>query len=492
MDVTHWPCTPDVRGSVPIGRPIANTRMYVLDARGEPSPVGVPGELWIAGVQVGRGYWMRPGLTAERFVPDPFAPDAGARMYRTGDRARWLADGNLEYLGRTDFQVKVRGFRIEPGEIEAALAALPGVRQAVVDARTGPGGARLVAWIAADGRAAGPPPTCARGCCAPFRTTWSRPSSSPWTRCRSRPAARWTAARSRSRTARRGRAGDTWRRARLPSSCWRRPGRSCWAWSAWAPRTRSSRLGGHSLLATRHGVAHPRRCSAVELPLRTVFEAPALRDLAGRIDRAGPRRGRSVRAARARVDGARERRAALLCAGAAVVHRAPVRRRRGLQHGPRRAAGGGDRCGRPAARPGRGGAPPRAPADGVPRGGRGPRAARPSAGRVPPGAGGPRGFGGRGCAGGGGCAARDGVLGRSLRPRGGTALPRAAHSDRAGGPRAAAVHAPRGERRVEPGDPLPRALYPVRRVPGGRAVAPAAAPHPLRGLRRLAAVVAAG
>src|SRR5207237_3732522 len=114
---------------VPIGQPVANTRLYVLDARGEPCPVGVPGELFLAGVQVGLGYHNRAELTAERFVADPYGPPLGgarqARMYRTGDRARWRIDGTVEYLGRLDFQVKVRGFRIELGEIEAALLAHP-------------------------------------------------------------------------------------------------------------------------------------------------------------------------------------------------------------------------------------------------------------------------------------------------------------------------------------------------------------------------------
>lgn len=138
--------------SCPIGRPLRGTRLYLLDGRMRPVPVGVPGEVYVAGASLARGYLHRPDLTDERFVPDPFVP--GERAYRTGDLARWLPDGNAEYAGRHDDQLKLRGFRIEPGEVETALLAVDGVREAVVLAdRRMPGGPHLVAGV---GRDAGP------------------------------------------------------------------------------------------------------------------------------------------------------------------------------------------------------------------------------------------------------------------------------------------------------------------------------------------------
>jgi amino acid adenylation domain-containing protein/non-ribosomal peptide synthase protein (TIGR01720 family) len=138
------------QGGMPIGKPIANITMYVLDRQGEPLPVGVPGELYIGGVGVARGYWGRPDLTAEKFVPDQFAGIPGARFYRTGDRARFLEDGNLEFLGRVDHQVKIRGYRIEPEEVEAVLSGHGQVQKAMVVVREDkPGEKQLVAYVGA-------------------------------------------------------------------------------------------------------------------------------------------------------------------------------------------------------------------------------------------------------------------------------------------------------------------------------------------------------
>ena len=161
IDSTAWRHQPETPfpslggSSVPIGRPIANNRVYLLDRDGMPVPSGVAGELHIAGVAPGRGYIFRPGLTAERFVPDAWSGQPGARAYRTGDLARFLPTGAVEYLGRMDDQIKLRGFRIELGEVAAALEAHPGVREAVVVlGGQGLEERRLLAYLVAAGGAA--------------------------------------------------------------------------------------------------------------------------------------------------------------------------------------------------------------------------------------------------------------------------------------------------------------------------------------------------
>jgi amino acid adenylation domain-containing protein len=279
---------------VTIGRPVANARVHLLDAALRPVPVRVPGELYIAGLGVARGYLGRPGLTAEKFVPDPFSPVPGARMYRSGDRARWTEEGEIDYLGRTDFQVKVRGFRIEPGEIEALLERHPGVRQAVVVAREdAPGRVRLVGYAAGDAGAA-PSPAELRAYLKERLPEYMVPAAVVVLDALPRNAH-----------------GKVDRRA-LPA-----PEAPADADAERAPRTATEEilaglfaevlkvervgagvdffeLGGHSLLATRLA-ARVREAFAVELPLRALFEAPTVDALAGRVD-ALLREGRGVQA----------------------------------------------------------------------------------------------------------------------------------------------------------------------------------------------------
>jgi len=158
VDVTYWACERDsLLNTVPLGRPIANTQIYILDDRLQPVPVGIAGELHIGGVGLARGYHNRPELTAEKFIADPFSADPQARLYKTGDLARFFPNGVVEYLGRLDHQVKIRGFRVELGEIEEALNQHPGVKTSVVVAREDtPGDKRLTAYVVSSNGAVNP------------------------------------------------------------------------------------------------------------------------------------------------------------------------------------------------------------------------------------------------------------------------------------------------------------------------------------------------
>ncbi|HEV2735235.1 MAG TPA: amino acid adenylation domain-containing protein, partial [Longimicrobiaceae bacterium] len=266
----------------PIGRPVANARCYVLDAAGEPAPLGAPGELFLGGDAVARGYLGRPGMTAGRFLPDPFAAEPGARMYRSGDRARWTAAGVLEFLGRVDDQVKVRGFRIEPGEVEAALERHPEVREAVVVVREDePGDRRLVGYVVpADGAVAA---SALRGWLGERLPEYMVPSAVvvlerfPLT-----PSGK---------VARRALPAPDGADQAAEYVAPRTPTEETLA-AVWAEVLRRERvgahddffaLGGHSLLATRV-VSRLRAALGVELELRTLFEAPTLAGLAERVD----------------------------------------------------------------------------------------------------------------------------------------------------------------------------------------------------------------
>ncbi|MFI9238056.1 non-ribosomal peptide synthase/polyketide synthase [Streptomyces sp. NPDC053079] len=282
--------------ALPIGRPVANKRVYVLDDRLRLVPPGVAGELYVSGAGMARGYIHQPALSAQRFVADPYGP-AGARMYRTGDLARWNRDGRLEFVGRADHQVKVRGFRIEPGEVESALRELPGVTQAAVLVHeVQEGDRRLVAYVVtADG--AELPPSAARDALRQRLPEYMVPSAVvtlsalPLTLNgkldrKALPAPDFSGLVT-------GRAPRTPREEAL---C------ALFAEVLGLDRVGADDgffdLGGHSLLATRL-VSRIRTVLGVEVPLRDLFESPTVAGLAERLDGAGgPRRAELVPAVR--------------------------------------------------------------------------------------------------------------------------------------------------------------------------------------------------
>ena len=284
VDVTYWACRRgDERRIVPIGRPVANTRIHVVEPGGAAAPVGVAGELCIAGIQVGRGYLDRPGLTADRFVPDPFAPEPGARMYRTGDLARWLPDGSLEYLGRLDHQVKLRGFRIETGEIEAALARHAAVREAVVVMRDDGGGPRLAAYVVPADGSKGVDLDAVRAHLRDGLPDYMVPTA--WVVLESIPLTPSGKVDRRALPAPEVEAGGEYVAPRTPTE-------EILA-ALWAELLKTERvgagdaffdLGGHSLLATRV-VSRVREAFGVEVPLRALFEHPRLGAFAAEVDR---------------------------------------------------------------------------------------------------------------------------------------------------------------------------------------------------------------
>jgi amino acid adenylation domain-containing protein len=269
-------------GAVAIGRPIGNTQLYVLDEEWEPVPVGVVGELYVAGAGVARGYAKRGGLTAARFVANPFG-EPGSRMYATGDRVRYRADGILEYWGRADQQVKIRGFRIEPGEVEAALLAHPALREAVVVAREDRGEKRLVAYVVPAAEALVPDPAALREFLAETLPEYMVPTMFVWL-----PALPLTA---NGKLDRERLPGPELAASAEPQTAPRTPTEEALA-QIWAEVLKLDEvgleedffeLGGHSLLATQV-ITRVRDLFNVRAGLRTLFEASTIREFAATVD----------------------------------------------------------------------------------------------------------------------------------------------------------------------------------------------------------------
>ncbi len=284
---------------VAVGTPIANTGLYLLDAGLRPVPVGVPGELWIGGQGLARGYRSRPALTAERFLPDPFSDRPGARIYRTGDLARFRWDGAIEMLGRADQQVKVRGFRVEPGEIEAALEAHPGIERAVVVARGEEGARSLVAYLVAREAAAPLPLTELRERLGRGLPDYMVPSA--WVLLDALPLT------PNGKVDRRALPAPT-AAVPVPGASYAAPRTALETVVAglWAEVLKVERvgiqdnffaLGGHSLLAMQ-AVSRLGEALEIEVPLRRLFEAPTVSGLAAALLRDSPAPEELERAAR--------------------------------------------------------------------------------------------------------------------------------------------------------------------------------------------------
>ena len=288
VHVTFWRCDPSRHaGKVPMGRPIANTRLYVLDAHRQPVPIGVAGEIHIGGANVARGYLHRPELTTERFARDPFSADADARLYQTGDLGRWLPDGTLEYIGRNDFQVKVRGFRIELGEIESRLAALAGVHEAVVIARDDTtGGKQLVAYVI-PAQPSAPSIADLRAGLAETLPEYMLPGAfvmlDAWPLTTS-------GKRDRKALPAPGKGSVITRAYAPPAGAVEIEVAQVWQSLLGVPRVGRDdnffELGGHSLLAIQ-ALSRVRARFGIELPLRALFEAPTVARLGQRVRAAG-------------------------------------------------------------------------------------------------------------------------------------------------------------------------------------------------------------